>query len=195
MKLSNYGKASGFYSRQLKTFGKLSPLQGATKSSDNGEAVGPIPHWDSLTTWFDANVPQDRTSIVHGDYKMDNCVFHESEPRVIGILDWELSTIGHPLSDLANLLQPYSLPSGGDSSLTGFVGRDDIDGIPSLQAAQARYAATAGWNPTVGWTFGQAFAHLRVSDWSRGAYVTLADSKVGGHNTRNCSSCSSQASL
>lgn len=161
--LQNYGKASGFYSRQLRTFNKLSPLQGAAKSEETGEEVGPIPHWEALTSWFNSNIPKDRTSIVHGDYKMDNCVFHETEPRVIGILDWELSTIGHPLSDLANLFQPYGLPSGSRSGLSGFMGRDDLDGISSLEEAQQRYAKIAGWNPAADWTFAEAFAHLRVS--------------------------------
>lgn len=161
--LSNYGKATGFYARQLKTFDRLSPLQGDTIDADTGNTVGAIPHWPDLTAWFKANMPADRTSIVHGDFKLDNCVFHTSEPRVVGILDWELSTIGHPLSDLANLLQPYGLPSGNESSLAGFAGHEAPVGVPSLSEAQARYAVLAKWDPAVNWTFAEAFAHLRVS--------------------------------
>lgn len=160
--LQTYGRASGFYGRQLKTFTNLSPIQAGTIDEDTKQAVGPIPYWDNLTQWFTSHLPIDRTTIVHGDYKIDNCVFHATEPRLIGILDWELSTIGHPLSDLANLLQPHGLPSGGDSGLTGFLGRDDLDGVPTLVEAQERYMQIACWNPAHDWTFAEAFAHLRV---------------------------------
>lgn len=194
--LENYGKATGFYTRQLKTFAKLSPLQGAAVSSESGEEVGPIPHWQALTTWFNHNVPQDRTSIVHGDYKIDNCVFHETEPRVIGILDWELSTIGHPLSDIANLFQPHGLPAGNDSGLSGFLGRDDLDGIPSLEAAQNRYASTAGWDPSVDWTFAQAFAHLRASTPGiRLMLFRLTPILVGCHHSRHRSESGAETSV
>lgn len=141
----------------------MSPLQADTIDEDTKQAVGPIPHWNDLTTWFAAHLPVDRTTIVHGDFKIDNCVFHATEPRLIGILDWELSTIGHPLSDLANLLQPHGLPSGGDSGLTGFIGRGDLAGVPNLAEAQDRYMRTAKWDPACDWTFAEAFAHLRVS--------------------------------
>jgi len=166
--LGNYGKTSGFYERQLRTFDKLSPAQAAVKDTESGEAVGMIPHWRELTAWFKQNIPLDRVAIIHGDYKMDNCVFHETEPRVIGILDWELSTIGHPLSDLANLLQPHGLPGAGSSSLTGFVGREDLQGIPSLQEAHAQYLKSSGWNPADDWSFAEAFAHLRVMNIQSG---------------------------
>ena len=153
----------GFYERQLKTFDKLSPIQAAAVDSDTQLAVGPIPHWQEMTSWFKTHLPADRISIVHGDYKIDNCVFHPIEDKVIGILDWELSTIGHPLSDLANLLQPFGLPSGeAGSSLKGFAGRDDLDGVPTLADAQNHYASTGGWSPAADWTFAEAFAHLRV---------------------------------
>ncbi|CCG83047.1 Phosphotransferase enzyme family domain protein [Taphrina deformans PYCC 5710] len=172
--LTNYGRASGFYQRQLKTFDKLSPIQAKITDSISGSVVGPIPHWDALTAWFKSHLPEDRTSIVHGDFKMDNCVFHEIEPRVIGVLDWELSTIGHPLSDLANLLQPHGLPSGGESSLTGFAGRDDLQGVPTLSEAHTRYSAVTQWNPATNWTFAEAFAHLRLAVITQGIAARVA---------------------
>ncbi|CCG85026.1 protein of unknown function [Taphrina deformans PYCC 5710] len=172
--LADYGRASAFYERQLKTFAKLSPIQAEVTNGENGSVVGPIPHWHELTAWFRMNLPQDRTSIVHGDFKMDNCVFHETEPRVVGILDWELSTIGHPLSDLANLLQPYGLPSGGESSLTGFAGRNDLQGVPTLSEAHARYSAIAKWSSATDWTFAEAFAHLRLAVITQGIAARVA---------------------
>lgn len=190
--LDSYGRASGFYARQLKTFDKLSPLQAQVIHSDTKEEVGPIPHWSELTSWFHSHIPQDRSCLVHGDYKIDNCVFHATEPRVIGLLDWELSTIGHPLSDLANLLQPHGLPTGGNSGLVGFLGREDLRGIPTLAEAQERYTMLSGWNPAIDWTFAEAFAHLRVSlrfpIFDR-AHANLA----GSHHTRHCCPCCTQA--
>lgn len=172
--LENYGKANGFYQRQLKTFDRLSPIQAEVRDSESGNVVGPIPHWIELTAWFKQHLPKDRTSIVHGDFKIDNCVFHKSEPRVVGILDWELSTIGHPLSDLANLLQPHGLPSGGESSLTGFAGRDDLQGVPTLSDAHARYSDIANWDPATNWTFAEAFAHLRLAVITQGIAARVA---------------------
>lgn len=172
--LESYGRPTGFYSRQLKTFERLSPLQAATEDKDTAKKVGDIPHYGDMRPWFAANLPKDRTSIVHGDYKIDNCVFHATEPRVIGILDWELSTIGHPLSDLSNLLQPFGLPAKGESTLTGFVGREDMDGMPSKDELVARYAAGAGWNPNPELAFGEAFAHLRLAVITQGIAARVA---------------------
>ncbi|CBQ71608.1 conserved hypothetical protein [Sporisorium reilianum SRZ2] len=108
--LADYGKREGFYTRQMKSLGKVSTVQAAVKDKESGAPVGPLPGIDRFLHWFSANMPADENTIVHGDFKIDNLIFHPTEPRVIGILDWELSTLGHPLSDLANLLQPYSTP-------------------------------------------------------------------------------------
>ncbi|ORY74586.1 phosphotransferase enzyme family protein [Protomyces lactucae-debilis] len=173
--LEKYGRPTGFYKRQLATIEKVTQAQSAAKDLDTGEIVGQMPHWQDLQTWFAGHMPPDRTSIVHGDYKIDNCVFHATEPRVIGILDWELSTIGHPLSDLANLLQPHSLPSGnGDGSLSGFMGKEDLGGVPTIQEAHAEYAATAGWNPADDFLFASAFAHLRLAFILQGIAARVA---------------------
>ncbi|KAI8814664.1 kinase-like domain-containing protein [Cladochytrium replicatum] len=108
--LESFGKASGFYSRQITRLVQVSQTQGAVTDSANVR-VGDLNNLDKLVGWFKRNMILDEVSIVHGDYKLDNMVFHPTEPRVIGILDWELSTIGHPLSDLANFLMPWFAPS------------------------------------------------------------------------------------
>lgn len=90
--LEGFGRPSNFYNRQLKTFAKLSVDQANTKDVESGEAVGAIPHYDEMVQYFgqQETQPKDRSTFVHGDYKVDNVVFHKTEPRVIGILDWEM---------------------------------------------------------------------------------------------------------
>ena len=91
--LETFGKPSGFYNRQIKTFGSLAESQSAAKDKDTGVAVGKFPHFDDFVQFFSEqkNQPKDRGALVHGDYKIDNLVFHKTEPKVIGILDWEMS--------------------------------------------------------------------------------------------------------
>ncbi len=105
----------GFYARQVATWRRICEAQARAVDVETGEAVGPVPHSEELLAFFGderrPGRPRDGGgggggSLVHGDYKIDNLVFHPAEPRVIGILDWEMSTAGHPLSDLANLLLP-----------------------------------------------------------------------------------------
>lgn len=114
--LADYGKPNGFYTRQMKSLAKVSAIQ-AEVQDQAGVKVGGLPRGQEFLGWFEHNMPADETGIVHGDYKIDNLIFHPTEPRVIGILDWELSTLGHPLSDLANLLQPYSIPCTNPESI------------------------------------------------------------------------------
>ncbi|SOV09816.1 related to Phosphotransferase enzyme family domain protein [Ustilago sp. UG-2017a] len=116
--LADYGKRDGFYNRQMKSLAKVSAVQAEVEEKDNpGKKVGQLPGIDRFLSWFAQHMPEDENTIVHGDYKIDNLIFHPTEPRVIGILDWELSTLGHPLSDLANLLQPYSIPCENPSEI------------------------------------------------------------------------------
>ncbi|KAI9257220.1 kinase-like domain-containing protein [Phascolomyces articulosus] len=139
--LKGYGKDAGFYNRQMASFAKIAKAQGAVKDEDTGEVVGDIPRMDELYAWFKRNQVPDRSSIVHGDYKIDNIIFHPTEPRVIGVLDWELSTIGHPLSDLANLVFPFFTPPGKER--IGFKGEKDLP-IPGADELMQVYCTTAG---------------------------------------------------
>ena len=91
--LETFGKPTRFYNRQIKTFGSLGLSQAAAKDKESGEAVGKFPHFDEFLEFFaePKSQPKDRGVLVHGDYKIDNLVFHKTEPKVIGILDWEIS--------------------------------------------------------------------------------------------------------
>ncbi|KAI8453544.1 phosphotransferase enzyme family-domain-containing protein [Phakopsora pachyrhizi] len=105
--LERYGSQLDFYDRQIRSLGRISQAQADVKNQKTGERVGEIESQKELLDWYRAKKPDHRITIVHGDYKLDNLIYHPTEPRVIAVLDWELSTLGHPYSDLANLLQPW----------------------------------------------------------------------------------------
>jgi aminoglycoside phosphotransferase (APT) family kinase protein len=99
--LENFGSHKPYFPRQIKSLSKVTLAQAAVKDVDSGEPVGEIPGWRALIAWYERNLPDERTTgvrIVHGDYKLDNLIFHPTENRVIGILDWELCTLGSPVS-------------------------------------------------------------------------------------------------
>lgn len=85
--LGTYGKPSGFYDRQIRTFATISDAQAKVRDVTTQKEVGPIPHYDDMVAYFQHSQPPDRTSLVHGDFKIDNVVFHKTEPRIIGILE------------------------------------------------------------------------------------------------------------
>lgn len=87
--LEKFGKPSGFYDRQVQTWSTICEAQEAVEDVETGEKVGRLPHFEELIRYFtDKRLqPKDRTTLVHGDYKIDNLVFHKTEPRVIGILE------------------------------------------------------------------------------------------------------------
>ncbi|KAF5382997.1 hypothetical protein D9757_006345 [Collybiopsis confluens] len=110
--LDSYGPPQAYFPRQLRAFSKIAEVQGATRDIDTNEPVQQIPHYENMIRWFQTHLPDEGNlgrRIVHGDYKLDNLVFHSTENRVIGMLDWELSTIGSPLADFANHTQPWSI--------------------------------------------------------------------------------------
>jgi aminoglycoside phosphotransferase (APT) family kinase protein len=167
--LEKYGKHAGFYDRQIATFTTLGKMQGAVKDVETGEPVREVPHMEELLAFFKdkSKQPKDRATLVHGDYKIDNLVFHKTEPRVIGILDWEMSTIGHPLSDLSCLMEPYTITARTieprRNSNPAFKPPRLLEGLPSREELIQWYGQAAGWNPVPDIPWGTAFAMFRNS--------------------------------
>lgn len=89
MGLSDFGRSCGFYNRQIKTLSTIAAAQALVIDVETKVPVGKIPHFDEMVAFFGnpATQPKDRTTLIHGDYKIDNLVFHKTEPRVIGILE------------------------------------------------------------------------------------------------------------
>ncbi|KAI8876130.1 APH-domain-containing protein [Backusella circina FSU 941] len=161
--LGDYGRNSGFYDRQIKSLGKVSLAQSQAKDEETGESVDPIPRLDEMFTWFKRNQVRDEATIVHGDFKIDNMIFHPTEPRVIGVLDWELSTIGHPLSDLSNLLQPFYIPTNYHG-LLGFRDSKEPLPVPEVEELLQVYCKIAGKSyPLDRWMFAVSFSFFRLT--------------------------------
>ncbi|KAI8060250.1 kinase-like domain-containing protein [Gongronella butleri] len=191
--LESYGRNSGFYDRQMKSLHKVSTLQAAVVDKDTGAKVMDIPRLDEMFAWFKRNQPKDAATIVHGDYKIDNIVYHPTENRVIGVLDWELSTIGHPYSDLANLLQPYAVPS----SDFGFMGAKEPLPVPSGDELMQVYCKHSGTPyPVPRWPFAVAFSHFRLAVITQGIAARVARKQASSAKARETASkCLPMANL
>ncbi len=132
--LADYGRAGNYFERQIARWSRQYAAD---------EIAGCDSHLDRLIEWLPANIPAgDETTLVHGDFRCDNMVFHPTEPRVIAVLDWELSTLGHPLGDFAYHLMMYRMPS---MVIAGLVGADvAAANIPSEADYVADYCRNTG---------------------------------------------------
>jgi aminoglycoside phosphotransferase (APT) family kinase protein len=131
--LGDYGKTGSYIERQVARWTK----QYRASETETLDAM------DRLITWLPANLPPgDETSIVHGDYRLDNLMFHPTEPRIVAVLDWELSTLGHPLADFAYHCMSWQIPAGVFRGLGGL----DLArlGIPSQDQHVAAYCRNTG---------------------------------------------------
>lgn len=131
--LADYGKPGNYFARQIDRWTKQ------YKASETEK----IDAMDGLIDWLPKNIPPgDETTIVHGDYRLDNMIFHPTEPRVLAVLDWELSTLGHPLADFSYHCMSWHIPQG---QFRGIGGLDHKSlGIPTEDEYIAKYCERTG---------------------------------------------------
>ena len=149
--LETFGKPGNYFGRQVDRWTKQYRLSETDR----------LPSMEKLIEWLPATLPeQTRTSVVHGDYRIDNMIFAKDRPEVLAVLDWELSTLGDPMSDFTYLCMMYVTENGGRSGVM------DLDraalGIPELDEVVARYCAATGRTevPDMNWYFAYNFFRL-----------------------------------
>ena len=157
--LEGYGKAGGYMARQVRRW------SGQYRMSETEE----VPEMDNLVRWLGDRMPEDdETTIVHGDFRLENTILHPTEPRVLAIVDWELGTLGNPLSDLAYNCLPYH---AGDED-RGFLG--DLDfaeyGIPDEESYVAAYCRRTGRGEIPNWRFYLVLSLFRLAAIAQGVY-------------------------
>ena len=158
--LAGYGKPGNYFDRQI---GRWSKQYVASITQ-------PIPEMDRLIDWLPIHIPpgardESQVSIVHGDFRLDNLMFHPDEPRVIAVLDWELSTLGHPLADFSYHCMAWNIPHG---SFRGIGGLDHAAlGIPSEADYIRRYCERTGLATPealkADWNFYMAYNLFRIA--------------------------------
>ena len=158
--LANYGKPGNYFERQI----------GRWSKQYTASITQPIEEMDRLIEWLPAHIPASaldasKVSIVHGDYRLDNLMFHPTQPRVLAVLDWELSTIGHPLADFSYHCMAWHIPPG---SFRGIGGVDvKALGIPSETEYIHRYCDRTGLATPADlkndWNFYLAYNMFRIA--------------------------------
>jgi acyl-CoA dehydrogenase len=162
--LADYGRTGRYVERQIDRWSRQ--CRALSVPLDNAMRA--------LMDWLPAHLPPgDETTLVHGDYRIDNLVFHPTEPRVIGVLDWELSTLGHPLADLAYHCMAWNVPP----ALWRGIGGLDLAalGIPSEAQYLADYRAATGRDAQGHWSFYMAYNLFRMAAILYGIAQRAAD--------------------
>ena len=165
--LTDYGKPGSYFERQL---GRWSKQYRASE-------INHIPAMEDLMAWLEEHLPADdgQVSLVHGDYRLDNMMWHPEEPRVIAVLDWELSTLGHPLADLAYQCMQLRMPQEG-GNLSGLQGKDRQSlGIPTEQEYVKAYCERRGIDHIDHWEFYLAFSFFRLAAIAQGVAKRAQD--------------------
>jgi len=174
--LSDYGKPGNYFGRQVDRWTKQYRLS----------ETETMPEMERLIEFLPATLPeQTRTSIVHGDYRIDNMIFAASEPKVIAVLDWELGTLGDPLADFTYVALAWVTENGGRSGVM------DLDrkalGIPELDEVVARYCAATGRDglPDLNWYF--AYNFFRLAGIMQGIKKRVIDGTASSAHAKNMS--------
>ena len=173
-RLGDYGKAGNYFERQI---GRWSKQYRASETE-------PCEPMNRLIEWLPSHIPPgDEVSVVHGDYRIDNLIFDPVQPRIIAILDWELSTIGHPLADFSYNCMSWHIPA------TAFRGIGGIDlaalGIPDEAEYIHRYCERTGRTGIADWNFYLAYNMFRIAAILQGVYKRATEGIASSDNARD----------
>lgn len=152
--LADFGKPGNYFARQVDRWTKQ------YKASET-EHIAPM---EQLMAWVGENIPADdgKVSLIHGDFRLDNFIFHPTKPEIIAVVDWELSTLGHPIADLAYQCMQWHMPY--NSMVRGLDGIDRTAlGIPTEEDYVQEYADRMGRGPIKHWSFYLAFSFFRLA--------------------------------
>lgn len=152
--LEDFGRPGSYFARQI----------GRWTKQYRASETGTIPDMDALIDWLEANMPPDDgiTTLVHGDYRIDNLIYARDGSRVLAVLDWELSTLGHPYSDLAYQCMQWRMPTGDEGRGFGDLDRKSL-GIPTEEEYVARYCERRGLPGIPIFDFCVAFSFFRMA--------------------------------
>jgi aminoglycoside phosphotransferase (APT) family kinase protein len=164
--LADFGKPGSYFERQLARWA----------SQYRASETEIVADMDRLIAWLEKHLPPDDgvVSLVHGDYRLDNMIFAPDRPAVVAVLDWELSTLGHPFADIAYQCMQWRLPHQ-----SGFRGLGGIDraslGLPSEEAYVEAYRRRRGIDQIGNWNFYLAFSFFRLAAICQGVYKRALD--------------------
>jgi len=169
--LTDYGRAGNYFARQI---GRWSKQYRASETE-------PIEAMDRLIEWLPLHIPpDDETTVVHGDFRLDNLIFHPHEARVLAVIDWELSTLGHPLADFSYLCMSWHIPPG---AFRGIAGLDLAAlGIPAESEFIRRYCERTGRTRIEHWNFYLAYNLFRIAAILQGVYKRALEGMASADN-------------
>ena len=162
--LADFGKPGSYFARQLQRW----------TEQYRASETSAIDDMDRLIVWLGRHVPADdgRVALVHGDWRIDNMIFDAQAPRLLAVLDWELSTLGHPFADLAYQCMYWRMPNASN----GLGGIDRAaEGIPTEAEYVAAYCRRGGLDGIADWTFLIAFSFFRIIAIAQGVYKRSLD--------------------
>lgn len=174
--LSDYGRPGNYFERQISRW----------TTQYRASETETLPAMEALIQWLNDNLPADDglVCINHGDFRLDNMMFDNEQPKVLALLDWELSTLGHPYADLAYQCMQLRIPS--DAAIPGLGGIDrEALGIPSEQEYVRQYCQRRGIDGIDNWVFYLAFAFFRLSAILQGVYKRALDGNASSQKAKD----------